>query len=312
MGGEAPSIIAVGLVCLDHLARIRAERARGYWPIEDYLAQGGGLTATAAVAAARLGAQVEFWTRVGDDFTGRFLLDELRGEGVGVSSSVVVAGATSPVSLVHVDAGSGERTIYHFPGRLLDAPAGGLPYARIAGAACLLLDDWWRPAAQHAAEAACAAGVPVVADLFPNHANADLVARVSHLVVAKAHFDAASPASPADLLRRLHGLGPRVVALTMGAEGCWYSDGAAVGHAPAFQVEPVVDTTGAGDVFHGAFGYALARGWDLDAVVEFASAVAALKCRKLGGRTGIPTLPEALGFLRAQGAGPRWAGTTSA
>ena len=68
----------------------------------------------------------------------------------------------------------------------------------------------------------------------------------------------------------------------------------------------LLDTTGAGDVFHGAFGWALAQGWDLAEVVEFASAVAALKCRRLGGRTGIPTLAETLDLLRARGSAARW------
>jgi len=302
MGDRAPSIVAVGLVCLDHLARLPRERAPGFRPIQEYLAQGGGLTATAAVAAARLGGRVEFWTRVGDDFTGKFLLEELQADGVDVSSSAVVSGGTSPVSLVHVDGDSGERTIYHYPGRGLDVGADGLPYDRVRQAACVLLDDWWRPAALRAAETARAAGVPVVADLSPNDANADLVARVSHLVASSAHFGAASPQ---EALQRLHALGPPVVALTMGTEGCWYSDGADARHAPAFAVE-AVDTTGAGDVFHGAFGWALAQGWDLAEVVEFASAVAALKCRRLGGRTGIPTLAETLDLLRARGSAARW------
>lgn len=258
------------------------------------------------MAAARLGARVEFWTRVGDDFTGHFLLEELRDEGVEVSASVVVPGATSPVSLIQVDAETGERTIQHFPGRGLEAPAEGLPYERIGQAACVLLDDWWGPAARGAAQAARSAGVPVVADLCPNADNADLVSLVSHLVVSRAHFDAQTIASPQDLLRRLHDLGPEVAAVTVGADGCWYSDGAGVRQAPGFGVE-AVDTTGAGDVFHGALGCGLARGWDLDTAMEFASAAAALKCRQLGGRTGIPTLAETLGFLRAQGTAGRWA-----
>jgi len=63
----------------------------------------------------------------------------------------------------------------------------------------------------------------------------------------------------------------------------------------------VVDTTGAGDTFHGAFAYGVARGWDTERCGEFAAAVAAIKCTMPGGRTGLPTLQKALEFLRSRG-----------
>jgi ribokinase len=68
---------------------------------------------------------------------------------------------------------------------------------------------------------------------------------------------------------------------------------------PAFQIE-AVDTTGAGDVFHGGYIFGLLQGWDLERVVRFASAVAAIKCRQMGGRTGIPRLDEVMQFLQGQ------------
>ena len=103
-----------------------------------------------------------------------------------------------------------------------------------------------------------------------------------------------------EALELLHSYGARIAVVTAGGRGCWYSAGGERGHCKAFEVE-VVDTTGAGDVFHGAFAYALARGWEVARCVEFSAAVAALKCGKLGGRTGIPTLPQTLEFLRANG-----------
>ena len=74
---------------------------------------------------------------------------------------------------------------------------------------------------------------------------------------------------------------------------------------PGFVV-PVVDTTGAGDVFHGAFAFGLARGWDLRRIVEWSNAVAALKCRKLGGRAGIPTFAEVESFLMSSPSRSHW------
>jgi sugar/nucleoside kinase (ribokinase family) len=113
-------------------------------------------------------------------------------------------------------------------------------------------------------------------------------------------MEEASAGTVAPLLERMHKYGPSVVGITFGAEGCWYSIGEGPVHQPAFSV-PVVDTTGAGDTFHGAIACGLARGWEAPRTVEFASAVAALKCRALGGRSGIPSLRETLAFLRSQG-----------
>ena len=93
--------------------------------------------------------------------------------------------------------------------------------------------------------------------------------------------------------RLLLDLGARVVVVTEGEHGCWCAGPDGDLYVPAFQVQPV-DTTGAGDVFHGAFALAHARDWDLRRALRFAAAVAALKCRALGGRAGIPTFDQAM------------------
>ena len=97
--------------------------------------------------------------------------------------------------------------------------------------------------------------------------------------------------------RRLRGEGPSVVVVTEGENGCWCSSPDGDFHTPAFIAPALVDTTGAGDVFHGAFLLGRANGLNLGAALEFASAVAALKCRALGGRAGIPTMEETLAFM---------------
>ena len=99
--------------------------------------------------------------------------------------------------------------------------------------------------------------------------------------------------------RRSAQLGPKAAIITCGAEGAYYADESGEGHVDAFPVE-AVDTTGAGDVFHGAFAFALAQGWGLRDVIAFASAVSAIKCTKVGGRTGIPTFEQAMKFLAAR------------
>ena len=101
--------------------------------------------------------------------------------------------------------------------------------------------------------------------------------------------------------RRLHEHGPRVVVVTEGERGSWCVSDEGEIHTPAFEVTPVVDTTGAGDVFHGAFLYARSQRWDLEACLRLAAATAALKCRKLGGRAGIPDLEEARRLIDSSG-----------
>jgi sugar/nucleoside kinase (ribokinase family) len=93
---------------------------------------------------------------------------------------------------------------------------------------------------------------------------------------------------------------PRQVVITDGTRGCWYWDSGRHFHQPAFAVD-AVDTTGAGDVFHGAYLYAFLQGWPARRCLAFAAAAAALKCRKLGGRAGIPTTEETLQALETLG-----------
>jgi sugar/nucleoside kinase (ribokinase family) len=105
-------------------------------------------------------------------------------------------------------------------------------------------------------------------------------------------------------LALLETYGPRQVVITDGVRGCWFWDAARRNagehlHRPAFATD-VVDTTGAGDVFHGAYLYAFLQGWPAERTLAFASATAALKCRNLGGRSGIPTCPQVEAFLAGQ------------
>jgi sulfofructose kinase len=297
---EEIRVAAVGLACLDFLARARQVPVGGTGPMQRLLIQGGGLTATAAVAMARLGATVRMLTRVGDDEVGRRILDELRDEGVDVTGSPVIAGAATACSVVMVDPESGDRTIYHFGGADAERDRTVPDVGFVAQSKALVVDAFWREAALAAAQAARGAGVPVVADFAPGAEVEELAGLVDVFIVPESWARTRASGSRDEALRLLHSYGAKIGVVTAGRQGCWYSSGNESGHCPVFDVE-VVDTTGAGDVFHGAFAYGLARGWEVARCVEFSSAVAALKCRALGGRTGIPRLAETIEFLRANG-----------
>ncbi|MFB3883339.1 MAG: PfkB family carbohydrate kinase [Armatimonadota bacterium] len=283
---DSPTIAGLGIACLDYLFVTEEATPGGYARLVDHSVEGGGLVATALVAAARLGAAAEIVTWVGDDEEGRLVLDGLRKDGVDVSRAEVVTGGRTAISFIQVEAGTGERTIYHRRGieNVTAQPSADL--------ACdvALIDGVWPEASLAFARSARERKVPVVGDFCPTGRLEALASYTTALIVNRQCGEAMG-ASWQKRLGRLAALGPEFVAITAGEQGCYYLDGGEVRHQQPFNVE-VADTTGAGDVFHGAFAYALARRWGYPTCTEFASAAAALSCRALGGRRGIPALEE--------------------
>ena len=288
-------VVGIGIACLDHLIVI-PENDREGGHISHYRVEGGGLTASALVAAARLGAPTQFWTCLGDDDAGHAILGGLAREGIDTRGIRVVAGARSPVSIVHVESPSGDRRIYHFRGDAFEK-AGPLPtFHGLERAGALLVDYCWHEGALAGARLARGLGVPVIGDFDPR-CDPELAAAVDSLIVGEQAAESLSEGRGIEAaLRRLHEFGPSFVAVTAGARGCWYSANAAVRHCPAIPVE-VVDTPGAGDAFHGACAFGMAQGWPIDETIRLASAVGALACTALGGRAGLPDLAAALAFL---------------
>jgi sugar/nucleoside kinase (ribokinase family) len=258
------------------------------------------LVATALVAAARLGARCHLYGLVGDDQVGGAIRKELEDEGVSTAHMVVVPGASSPLSFVHVDQDSGERTIYHWSGDSLVEPR-SMDLSEVGECDALVVDSCFPRLALAAAQTARACEVPVIADARPSSANADLMREVDVLIAPRQFArDAGLDANPDAALDAIHEFGPKTAVITLGADGWVYSTPDGRGRGPAFSVD-VVDTTGAGDVFHGAFAFGMTKGWDTDRCAEFAGAVAAVKCTRLGGRTGIPDLARTLEYLEKNG-----------
>jgi ribokinase len=172
---------------------------------------------------------------------------------------------------------------------------------QIIHARALCLDTHLPDAARTAAQWMRAAGGHVMIDAERVRDGTLAILPLCDLIVVSERFgreatDELAPHTAAQALWSRYG---GVVVVTCGAQGSWCAAHGELWHTPAFAV-PVVDTTGCGDVFHGALLFALLRGDDLRNAVRFASAVAALKCRAIGGRAGIPTLPEVEQWLRAQ------------
>jgi sulfofructose kinase len=302
--GQTPEVISVGIATIDYLAAVRRgsplERL-GRELIERYGVEGGGIAATAGVACSRLGLRTAHWGCVGWDEAGDAIIAGLEKEGISTRQVVRVRNGRTSVGFVLVDASSGERRLLFYPGTGPLPRVPRFPWSQVRRAKAIVLDSWWLALSIEVARRAKAAGVPVVADVTPADYLSGLLAHVNVVFAPRPpELEEVSVETVAPILGQMHKYGPSVVGITLGAEGCWYSAGEGAMHQPAFPVQ-VVDTTGAGDTFHGAIAYGLARGWEVSRTVEFASAVAALKCRALGGRSGIPSLQETLAFLRSQG-----------
>lgn len=258
--------------------------------------QGGGPAATAAVAIARLGGKVTLLAAVGDDPRGRRILQELEQEGVDVSRCIQHPGTTSPLSMVVVDRPAATRTIFYYPGSSkLDPEQVDPDLVRKAGA--LLLDA-------HRVEAACAvatvareAGVPVLFDAGEPKPENCLMALADYPIPPlAAALQATGESDPARAAQALLRPPARAVVVTMGAEGYLVATPEGVWRESAFPVQ-AVDTTGAGDAFHGGLALGIAWGHPVREAARFAAAVAALKCRKPGGRSGLPTIEEVRSLL---------------
>ncbi|MBN1504058.1 MAG: sugar kinase, partial [Candidatus Eisenbacteria bacterium] len=167
------------------------------------------------------------------------------------------------------------------------------------GCRCLVLDDLETEAGIEAASRARSLGVPVVLDAGSLREGMEELVPMCDYVVASSQFgrEYAGSDDPLSAARLIHERTGRVSVVTAGERGSFCAGPRGNFSRDGFRVR-TVDTTGAGDVFHGAFAVGILKGWDLPMVLEFSNAVAAMKCTRLGGRPGIPTLDEALEFLR--------------
>lgn len=291
-------IACVGITVLDriwYLADLPKEG--GKYVANNYTEVGGGPAATAAVAAAKLGADVDFIGRVGDDDTGSRLLAELESLGVNTRFTRIFKGARSSQSAVLVDA-SGERIIANYPSPDLPEEADWLQDIDFSQWDVVLADVRWHDGAKQALTLARQQGVTTVldADITPQDI-AELVALSDHAAFSAPGLQRMTQIAEAEsALKKAQTLTNGHVYVTQGKDGCYWLEKGALSHLPAFQID-VVDTTGAGDVFHGALAVGLAQNQPAQDAVRFASAVAALKCTRPGGRAGIPDCDQTRSFL---------------
>ena len=264
----------------------------------DFLEAGGGPVATALVALARLGVRTGHLGVLGDDEPGSKIRRALEEEGVDVCRLRVQHGARSKVSLVLVEAATGRRSIVCYRGthdelRLQDGDREYVTAARF-----LHLDGNQMGAAITAAHWMREAGGTVVLDANKPRAHLDELLPLVDVLITNSTFPEAYTGHE-NLSRAQHelmGAGSSMIVTTLGEDGCVCRTADSCVRVPGFAVD-VVDTTGAGDAFHGGFIYGLLRGWRVRRSARFAGAVAALSCTALGGRSALPRLQDVEAFL---------------
>ena len=257
----------------------------------DYFQMGGGMAATAAVAVARLGAQCLFWARAGDDPAGRATRDEFERYGVDITNYRLFARQRTSTSAVFVNA-AGERMIVNFRGAGLPRSPDWLPLDEVARADAVLADVRWVEGLEAMFGAARANNVPTILDgeIGEPHAYERILPLTDYAILSQIGLASLGYGTGESAIRAVRAMGARTVAVTLGAAGSLWLHENRLMEFEAFPVE-VVDTTGAGDVFHGAFAYAVGAGATLEEAVVFSAAVAALKCAKAG---GVPAFPISL------------------
>ena len=286
-------VVGIGYAGMDQLCRVDrlpvpGEKIR----MQQYRMQGGGQTATALVALSRWGLRTAAVSAVGDDGLGQLITGELAEEGVDTTALVVRRGLDSQTSLVMVERESGERTIVVRRDPDLELRDGDADLAILEHTRCLFLDGHERLALA-AARRARELGVVVVLDCDRVLPFTGPLLGLCDVVLCNATFprDYTHQPSMRAQLRSMAVHGMNVLGMTLGDQGAVLLHDGELLHSPAFPAD-VVDTTGAGDVFHAGFTWAHLAGEPVHRCLAFAGAAAAFKCEALGGRTGIPREPE--------------------
>jgi sugar/nucleoside kinase (ribokinase family) len=289
-------VVGLGLNATDTVMTVRKFPALGGKErVVASSTQAGGQTATTLVACRRLGLKVRYIGKVGDDPAGKLQLASLRREGFDLSQTKVVRGASTQYGNIIVDQATGERTVFWDRDSRLAVQPGELKPTAITSARLLHLDGCDVETALVAARWARRAHILVVADLDTVYKKVEKLFPYLDYLIASTHFlpaatGHADPFQALETMAREHRVG--TPGMTLGRDGALVYHAGRFYYSPGFVVE-TVDTTGAGDVFHGAFAYALLAGWDMARALDFSNAMAALNCTAPGARGGIKSRAEA-------------------
>lgn len=255
----------------------------------------GGQVASAVVTCNRLGLKSKYIGSIGDDFRGRLQLKSLQESGVDISDVQIREECSNQSAFIVIDERTGERTIFSHRPKCLAIDPDQIRPEQIACARLLHADGHDTAAVARAVRLARENDVEVAVDVDTIYRGFDEVLPYVDYLVASTEFPKSwtnerDPFRALRLIQREFGM--KVAAMTLGAYGAMALFEGKYYYSPAFVVD-CKDTTGAGDVFHGAFNYGVLRGLPMDRTLDLANAMAALNCKAIGARGGIRTLEEA-------------------
>src|SRR5579864_109070 len=254
----------------------------------------GGQVASAMVTCAKLGLRVKYIGTVGDDERGRIQLESLRESGINLDDVEVRKNCPNQTAYILIDQATGERTVLWQRNDCLRLDPDSMTAEKITSARLLHIDAHDTAAVARAAEIARQHRIPVTVDVDTIYHGFDRVLPNVDYLIASSEFPVqwTNERDPFKALERMQEeYKMRVAAMTLGAHGALARVDGKFVYSPAFVVN-CVDTTGAGDVFHGAFCYAVLQNMPMQDALEFSNAMAALNCTAIGARGGIRGLDE--------------------
>lgn len=294
-------ISAIGISTVDHLMVVkRFSKDEGSFYAKSYLVDGGGMAATAMCAAAKLGSNVRLFSCVGNDLNGQFILEGLQSFGIDTSFIQIAGNASSVASFVLIEESHGDKQFWSEKEFALFNNPGKINREALRGSKVLLIDGHWEEAALEAAIWASENNVPVVADFKKDFERlSKLLPLVNYLIIPE--FFAITLTGSRDKTVILHTLKKMIngiPVITEGNKGGTYLLNDQLRNYKVYNVD-CIDTTGAGDAFHGAFCHFLIRGHPVEDCLDLASAAGALNCRAIGGRRALPDMETLTDFINS-------------
>jgi len=295
-------VVGFGTNSVDHLCIVpEYPRLDSKTEVLQYAKLAGGQVATALVFLSRVGLRTKYVGKVGTDEHGRFSMDSFKSDSVDTTSVVVAQDAGNQFAVIIIEKGTGERTVLSQRGPGLNIPTSELKREDICAGRILHLDGYDVEGSISAAAWCREEGIPVSIDLDKAFPNCDkLIENIDFLITSRNFpVEFTGIADPLKAFAEMRKCYNGFLAVTLGPEGAMAWVGNECVRFPGFEIE-AVDTTGAGDIFHGGFLYGLLQNWPLDRIIRFANAAAGLSCKYLGARSGIRPLTEILELSRSR------------
>jgi sulfofructose kinase len=305
--GKAPRVLCAGIIVLDEVFRVEEfPEPDGKVEAKGFFVVNGGCAANAAVAIARLGGRAALAGPMGgpagQDSNGDRVLQAFAREKLDTTHCQRIDGLSTALSAIFVDQ-KGDRTIVTYRDERIATAAPADPDAIVAGAAAVLADNRFPLFVRSVCEAGRRRKIPVVLDGDKATVEDDPLFRIcSHVVFSSECLRTTTGVSDlAEGLKRIARHSDAFLAVSNGPGDIVVLDRGVLRTVPVFHIR-AVDTLGAGDALHGGFVLALAEGRNTDEALRFGSAVAGIKCSRIGGSAGAPTREEVDAFLTANGA----------